>query len=80
MSNPDTHTTIADMAQMVCKEIAKDKIKVIYDIPESNTFGYASDTKMKLDSTKLQMLGWKPKVGLKESYERLIEYIRKNEI
>jgi UDP-glucuronate decarboxylase len=80
VSNPDTHTTIADMAQMVCKEIAKDKIKVIYDIPESNTFGYASDTKMKLDSTKLQMLGWKPKVGLKESYERLIEYIRKNEI
>ena len=77
--NPDTHTTIADMAQMVCSDIAGDVIKVIFDIPETNTFGYAADTKMKLDSGKLQALGWKPEVSLRESYERLIGSIRETE-
>lgn len=79
VSNPDTHTTIADMAQMVCRDIAGGKINVIFDIPESNTFGYAADTKMKLDSSKLQALGWKPEVGLREAYERLIGSIRETE-
>lgn len=76
ISNPDTHTTIADMAQMVCNDIAGGAIKVIFDIPESNTFGYAADTKMKLDSSKLQALGWKPEIGLREAYVRLIGSIR----
>ena len=60
VSNPASHTTIAEMAKMVCEKIADGKIKVVFDIPESNTFGYAADTKMKLNSDKLQGLGWKP--------------------
>ena len=44
----------------------------MFDIPESNTFGYAADTKMKLNSDKLQKLGWKPEIGLEESYRRMI--------
>lgn len=79
VSNPDTHTTIAGMAKMVCNEIAEGKIKVIFDIPETNEFGYAADTKMKLDSSKLQALGWKPEIRLKEAYARLIEYLKKTE-
>ena len=79
VSNPDTHTTIADMAQMVCDDIGGGAVKVIFDIPESNTFGYAADTKMKLDSSKLQALGWKPEVGLREAYVRLIGSIRETE-
>lgn len=72
VSNPETHISIADMAKMVCEELAEGKIQVIFDIPETNSFGYAADTKMKLSSDKLQKLGWKPQVGLKEAYNRLI--------
>lgn len=79
VSNPETHTTICDMAKMVSEEIAGGEIKVIFDIPATNEFGYAADTKMKLDSNKLQELGWKPEVGLKEAYIRLIEYLRTTE-
>ena len=79
VSNPDTHTTIADMAQMVCDDIAGGAIKVVFDIPKSNSFGYAADTKMKLDSSKLQTLGWKPETGLREAYVRLIGSIRETE-
>lgn len=72
VSNPITHTTIANMAEMVANKIANGKIKVVYDIPETNTFGYAADTKMKLNSDKLMKLGWEPKVNLEEAYRRLI--------
>lgn len=73
ISNPATHTTIANMASMVCDKIAENKIKVIFDIPESNTYGYAADTKMRLNIDKMRKLGWVPRVGLEEAYRRLIE-------
>lgn len=72
VANPASHTTIANMAKMVADRIANGKIKVVFDIPETNTFGYAADTKMKLSSDKLQSLGWKPEIGLEEAYRRMI--------
>ena len=77
--NPNSHITIAEMAQMVCDNIAKGKIKVRYDIPSSNQYGYATDTKMKLSADKMMRLGWKPEVGLQESYERLIGSLKCDE-
>jgi len=76
VANPDSHTTIVDMAKMVANKIADGEIKVIFDIPESNTFGYAADTKMKLNSDKLQKIGWKPEIGLEEAYKRTIKWMK----
>lgn len=73
VSNPNSHITIVDMAKMVAHEIAKGNIEVLFDIPETNTFGYAVDTKMKLSSNKLQKLGWNPEIGLEEAYKRMIK-------
>lgn len=70
--NPETHTTILNMAKMVIEKIADNKIKLIFDIPENNLFGYAADTKLKLNSDKLQALGWHPDIGLEEAYRRMI--------
>lgn len=53
---------------------------MVYDIPKSNVFGYASDTKMKLNSDKLQALGWKPEIDLENSYKRMIEQMKINAI
>lgn len=72
VSNPAAHVTIAEMANLVSEKIDGGKIKVVFDIPNDNTFGYAEDTKMKLNSDKLQALGWRPEVGLEEAYQRLI--------
>lgn len=74
--NPNTHTTIAEMGHMVAEKIANNKIKVIFDIPKENVFGYATDTKLKLNSDKLQALGWIPEVDLEEAYRRMIFCIK----
>ena len=72
VSNPETHITIAEMATLVVDKIAEGRIKVILDIPEDNSFGYVADTKMKLNSDKLQELDWKPEIGLEEAYRRMM--------
>lgn len=79
VSNPQTHTTIANMAKLVANEFGRGKCQVVFDIPKTNEFGYAADTKMRLSSDKLKRLGWKPEVGLIEAYRRLIDYIVQNE-
>lgn len=78
VSNPASHTTIADMAKMVANKIADGNIKVVFDISEENKYGYAADTKMQLSSDKLQSLGWKPQIGLEEAYRRMIDYMEEN--
>ena len=80
MSNPEAHITIYEMAKMVAEKIANNKIKVIFDIPENNKFGYASDTKMLLNSDKLKALKWKPEVNLEEMYRRMILSMKSQEI
>ena len=72
VANPETSITIKDMAHMVAESFSEGKSKVVFDIPETNSFGYAPDVKMRLNADKLMELGWSPKYGLRDMYERLI--------
>lgn len=76
VSNEATHTTISGMADMVAQRIAGGSLRVVYDIPEENTYGYAADTKLLLDASKLRGLGWEPEVGLEEMYRKLMDSLR----
>lgn len=79
VNNEESHYQIREMAEMVANEISG-TIKVVYDIPaDANKFGYAPTTKLHLSSAKINQLGWKASVGLKESYERLIAYMKENQ-
>lgn len=80
IANMDSRTTISQMAHMVASEVAQNKIAVEYDIPKDNVYGYANDTALFLDSGKLQSLGWRATVSLKESYRKLISYMIENNI
>ena len=82
--NEAAHTTIAGMAQLVAERIAEGvsgrKIRVTYDIPKENVYGYAADTKLTLDSHKLMALGWNPAVGLEEAFRRTIASMKERGI
>lgn len=78
VANEACHTTIGQMAQMVADTIAGGKIRVVFDIPKTNSFGYAADTHLFLDSTKLRSLGWAPRTDLPEMYRRLIRYLEES--
>ena len=41
----------------------------------NDNMGYAPATRLKLSSSKLVDLGWKPRYGLKEIFQRLISYL-----
>lgn len=72
--NEENTMRICDMAQLVAEKIAEGKIKVVYDIPDHQDYGYAKDTNLRLSSEKLRGLGWNPIKGLEEMYRDLIHW------
>ena len=77
IANEDSHITIRDMAELVAREIAGEKIQVVIDIPEDSvSLGYAPSVKMWLDASKMRELGWKPEIGLVEAYKRMICWMK----
>ena len=74
VSNDDNSCHIYEMAELCANKLAGGSIKVVFDIPEGNLYGYAPATEMRLSSAKLQELGWKPSYSLEDMYHRMISY------
>ena len=72
--------SIREIAELVANRIAGGAIRVVYDVPTENVFGYAPAVVLRLCSDKLRNLGWKPDVGMEEAYHRLIRYIKESEM
>ncbi len=74
-ANEDTFYSIRETAEMIVSEIAKDKIKLVFDI-KGVSKEYAPDLNLNLNTNLLRSLGWSAKIGLKEAYERMIKSMR----
>ena len=70
LANPETKTSIRDMAQMLTSYFGGIKV-VIND--DGNSRRYAPQIKQSLDTQKIEKLGWKPDTGLLEMYKRMLE-------
>lgn len=71
--NEKSHMTIREMAELVANDVSNGEIKVEFDIPdEAKSLGYAPKVKMHLSSEKLNKLGWKAEVDMKEAYLRMM--------
>lgn len=66
--------SVKEIAELVVKELANEKIEVKVEISNEN-MGYAPETKMYLNSRKLRSLGWSDKVGMVDAYKKLISYL-----
>lgn len=73
IANKESYISIRDMAFMVRSKFNQD-IKIVFS--EKTNMGYAPETKLKLDTSKIEEIGWKPKYKLSEMFERLILYLR----
>lgn len=72
IANKDSYISIRDMAQMI-KDGFNPQINVVFNLKENQ--GYAPETKLRLDTSKMEALGWKPQYGLKEMFSNLINYL-----
>lgn len=79
VTNMETAVSIREMAQLVCDLFREAQIKVTLDMPEDlSTFGYNPEMVIRLDSGKLEALGWRATVGLEEMFIRLIKSMKRN--
>lgn len=65
LANETEEISIHDLAQMLVSLRKDADLNVVFNIPKTNT-GYCNYKRVGLNTQKLESLGWKPKVSLKE--------------
>lgn len=73
--NEENTMTIGEMAELVADKIAKGNIKIKYQIPKENIYGFAKETGLRLSSAKINKLGWKAKRNLFDMYTDVLKEI-----
>lgn len=73
VANESTYISARGMAEYI-HEYINPNSQVRIELADN--MGYAPPTKLRLDTKKLKDLGWQPRYGLKEIYERLIKYLK----
>ena len=76
VANETTFCTIREMAEMLCAAHPESGSNVVFDFAGADAQGFAPPFRMKLDCSRLRALGWEPKVGLMEMYDRMMEGMR----
>ena len=75
VANEDCTMRIADMARLVCDEIANGEIGVVFDNTATGA-QYAPQTGLRMSSAKLRGLGWKPETGMADMYRQICREIK----
>lgn len=72
VANEDTFCTIREMAEMLIDAHPESGARLVIDTANAAERGFAPPFRMRLDCSRLMALGWKPKVGLVEMYNRMM--------
>ena len=70
VANEETYISIKNMADFLCARFNPQLKVVVEEHPE---MGYAPVTKLNLSTEKLKSLGWSPRYGLYDMFDRLIK-------
>lgn len=74
IANKDSYISIRDMAQLVRDEF-NPNIEVVIAPKEGQ--GYAPETRLRLDISKIETLGWKSVYNIKKMFGRLIQSLQR---
>lgn len=80
IANEESHGTIREVAELASSVLGIGVSKVVIDIDELNSAGYAPDVHLRLSAARLRKLGWEPRTGLADSFVELGEYMREQGI
>lgn len=73
VANSQASMTIRQMAEVVAREVAGGTINVVVKKPEDfESRGYALPSSYRLATGKIRALGWEPRYGMAEMYQRMI--------
>ena len=64
---------IREVAKMLTELYPEKGLKVVFDIPETMSAGYSKMGRVKLSTKKLETLGWKCSVSLKDGMKRTVD-------
>lgn len=74
VANEETFCSIKEMAEMFIRVKSGACSHLVFDIPEdSNKYGYAPSSILKLSADKMRLLGWKPLMNMENMAMRLME-------
>lgn len=72
IANENTAISIYQMAELAKQKLGFQNTEIRIEIPaDIASYGYNPEMIAKLDSTKLQQLGWQPNFSLEEAFERM---------
>lgn len=69
IANETEEISIKNLAELMAKKYS---LKVEYKLETNNSKAYTNFKRVGLDTTKLESLGWKPKVGLEDGIQRTV--------
>ena len=70
VANEATYISIRQMAELVAETFNPDYVNVVIEIQEG--LGYSPTTKLRLETQRIQTLGWTPYYNMKDMFGRLI--------
>ena len=75
VGNEAGKVSIRELAEILVSIYPERGLKLVFDIPEGGTKGTAPFTLGILSSEKLRKIGWNPRFGIKEGFQRTLEYL-----
>ena len=76
VANEGTFCSVREMAERLIAAHPESGSRLVFDISEEAARSYPPSTRLRLDSSRLRALGWEPKVGLMEMYDRMMKGMR----
>lgn len=77
VANEETFCTIREMAESLIAAHPESGTKLVFDFADADKRGFAPPFVMKLDCKKLRGLGWRPRVGLLEAFDRMMASMKR---
>lgn len=77
VANEETFCSVREMAEMLIAAHPESGSRLVFDQSDEAARAYPPATRLKLTSARLRALGWMPRVGLIEMYDRMMAAMAK---